>query len=389
MAKKRISELISVISFALLAAFFIFFVKIITENFDFFSSQKFNDIISFDYQKEANFENFLTKKKQLEKQDQKACFVVAGDLMPSRGVGQKLGQKGCEYVFGKIKKYFDSADFSIINLESPISDCPQLAPDTMEFCASKQIVNCLNSQSDEFSLGIDVALLANNHMMNFKEKGLQDTLESLEAKGILHIGAGKDQNQANTPIFVEKKGIKFGLLNYTDRDVLDVDYAAQGSNPGVNPMDFDLLKKGIAQAKEKADFIIVFIHSGTEYIQGANKRQIEFAHKAIDSGADLVVGSHPHVVQNAEIYKGKYIFYSLGNFSFDQMWSQDTRNGLVAKFCFDAKELENIELVPIQINDYSQPNFVLGDTAKNILNRLIIKKEDTEVLFFESGYKAV
>ncbi|HNZ83658.1 MAG TPA: CapA family protein [Candidatus Pacearchaeota archaeon] len=388
MANKRISELISLISFAILAVFFVFFINIIKDNFDFFSSQRFNDIISFDYQKEANFENFLAKKKQSGVKDSRACFVVAGDLMPSRGVGQKLRQKGCEYVFGKIKNYFDYADFSIVNLESPISDCPQLAPDTMEFCAPKEVAACLNSKSNEFSLGIDIALLANNHMMNFKEKGLQDTLDSLESKGILHIGAGNNQDQANTPIFIERKGIKFALLDYTDRDVLDINYAAQGDNPGVNPMDFDLLEKGIYQAKGKADFIIVFIHSGTEYVQEANKRQIEFAHKAIDLGAELVVGSHPHVVQNAEIYKGKYIFYSLGNFSFDQMWSQDTRNGLVAKFCFSEKELKNIELVPIQINDYSQPNFIFGDTGKEILKRLKIREKNTEILFFNNGYKS-
>ena len=112
------------------------------------------------------------------------------------------------------------------------------------------------------------------------------------------------------------------------------------------------------------------MHSGTEYVNDPNKRQIEFAHNAIDFGADLIIGHHPHVVQTIEKYKDKYIFYSLGNFIFDQMWSQETKEGLIVKFIFEKNKNIQFSIIPIVIEDYSQPRLANEEESTKILKRL-------------------
>jgi poly-gamma-glutamate synthesis protein (capsule biosynthesis protein) len=135
------------------------------------------------------------------------------------------------------------------------------------------------------------------------------------------------------------------------------------------------MKESIAQLRNQADFIIISLHAGIEYTGQPNQFQKDFAHNAIDVGADLVIGHHPHWVQSAEIYKDKYIFYSLGNFIFDQMWSEPTREGLVVKFIFNKQGIKSIELKPILIEDYSQPRFLEGERAKRIIERLKLPAE--------------
>ena len=111
----------------------------------------------------------------------------------------------------------------------------------------------------------------------------------------------------------------------------------------------------VMELRERVDIIVVSMHDGTEYAHASNVNQQKFAHTAIESGADLVIGHHPHVVQEVEMYQGKYIFYSLGNFIFDQMWSIDTRQGLAVKILLDKSGVKDVSYVPIMIDDYSQP----------------------------------
>jgi poly-gamma-glutamate synthesis protein (capsule biosynthesis protein) len=112
------------------------------------------------------------------------------------------------------------------------------------------------------------------------------------------------------------------------------------------------------------------MHAGNEYTDKPNDSQISFAHKAIDAGAELVIGSHPHVVQPVEKYKGKYIFYSLGNFVFDQMQSRDTKRGLAVKIIFNKEGVAKVSFYPVLIQDFSQPEFLEGSEATQVLSRL-------------------
>jgi poly-gamma-glutamate synthesis protein (capsule biosynthesis protein) len=117
------------------------------------------------------------------------------------------------------------------------------------------------------------------------------------------------------------------------------------------------------------------MHSGTEYVANPNARQVAFARAAVDAGADMVIGHHPHVVQTAEKYEGKWIFYSLGNFIFDQMWSQQTREGLGLKVFFQENAVLRIELMPVLIADYAQPAPYGGPAADKLVARLGVPVE--------------
>jgi len=167
-------------------------------------------------------------------------------------------------------------------------------------------------------------------------------------------------------------------------------------HPGTALMQKAKMIDAVGAAKGKADLVIVSMHSGIEYTGKPNDSQIDFAHGAIDAGADLVIGHHPHVVQMAEKYKGKYIFYSLGNFIFDQMWSQETREGLMIKIYFSKTGVSKISPVPIIIENYSQPRIANSAEAEKILKRLSIPLEKEEVYYwdesknnFEKGTRAV
>ena len=127
------------------------------------------------------------------------------------------------------------------------------------------------------------------------------------------------------------------------------------------------MQEGIQAARKNADVVIVSMHAGTEYTHHPNKTQKKFAHAAIDFGTDLVIGHHPHVVQSIEQYHGKTIVYSLGNFIFDQMWSQKTREGVVLKATISKTGVRDIDFVPILIEDYAQPRSVTGKQAEQIL----------------------
>ncbi|HYE22163.1 MAG TPA: CapA family protein, partial [Verrucomicrobiae bacterium] len=130
------------------------------------------------------------------------------------------------------------------------------------------------------------------------------------------------------------------------------------------------MTQDIASLDSKVDFLIVSTHMGTEYKRDPDPRNVELAHKAIDSGADMLIGHHPHWIQTIEEYNGKWIFYSLGNFVFDQMWSQDTKEGLTIFATFEDKTLKNIELRPVLIDDYCCPRWALSAEAQLILAKI-------------------
>jgi poly-gamma-glutamate synthesis protein (capsule biosynthesis protein) len=218
--------------------------------------------------------------------------------------------------------------------------------------------------------GFTILSLANNHIPNFGEQGLKDTFNYLHQAGIYYVGAGNNAEEAAAPVFMTIKGTKFAFLAYNDTDVVPPSYEATQNHAGTNFMRPDRMTEAIKRAKQNADIIIVSMHAGTEYTDDPNQSQITFAHAAIDAGADLVIGHHPHVIQPLENYKGKYILYSLGNFVFDQMWSEETRQGLTAKIFFTKTGVQKIEFQPILIEDYSQPRLLQDKEAEQILTQL-------------------
>ncbi|HLD34266.1 MAG TPA: CapA family protein, partial [Patescibacteria group bacterium] len=255
-----------------------------------------------------------------------------------------------------------SADVAIGNLESPIIAGEPVPTGSFSFRADPRSAEALKIA------GFDILSLPNNHIGNFGQEGWAKTFEYLKANELEYVGAGKKLDEMVNPLIKEVKGIKMAFLAY---GYGPVEYRATGKNAGMAIMDMEQLIQDINEAKEQgADLIIVSMHDGVEYVNDPSEHQRTFARAAIDAGADLVLGHHPHVVQKMELYKEKYIFYSLGNFVFDQMWSQDTREGLGLMIHMNKEGVTEIEYHPVVIDDYCQPNLATGEAAEAIISRL-------------------
>ena len=304
-------------------------------------------------------------KSSLAKNPPKPTTILAvGDIMLSRDVDTQMDKFGRLYPFQNTLDLTKNADFTLANLESPFREGNSV-PEAMVFGAEKASVEGLVAG------GFDAVNLANNHFGNQGQKGMITTFNTLKDNGIDYFGAGLNNVEAAKPLIKEINGQKIAFLGYTDIDVIPNSYIANQNSSGVNIMNIDNLKTDLKNARKKADFVIVSMHAGYEYTNSPSQRQRDFAHAAIDSGADLVIGHHPHVVQGVEFYKGKFIDYSLGNFIFDQPWSTETQQGLVAKFSLTFNHITKIELTPIHIYNWSQPKVITDQTEfEAILSRI-------------------
>jgi poly-gamma-glutamate synthesis protein (capsule biosynthesis protein) len=290
--------------------------------------------------------------KKLEPADN--VLVFGGDIMLSRTVNSKMEKyNDYSWPFSKINGLFKEADLAIANLESPfLKDANyQVLTGSFSFKANPKSVTGLVTS------GFDVLSLSNNHILNQGKKGLKDTKDILRENSIEYTGL-VEQNL----IVRESKGVKFAFLSYTYNNE---------SSLVANMDSLELLKEDIVRARQKADVVIVMMHAGVEYVREPNKQQVSFAHTAIDYGADLVVGHHPHWPQIIEEYQGKNIIYSLGNLVFDQMWSKETASGLTAKIFFKGTQITRIEYIPIIISDYGQAQLMPEGEQKQQLLKSI------------------
>lgn len=321
-----------------------------------------------------SFTLFKESKMQLPEREEYVSLIAVGDIMLSRRMAKKLKQEGMDFPFDKIRDYLKSGDIVFGNLESPITSGRRIRNDEMVFRTDPGIEIALRDA------GFNVLSIANNHMPDFRTKGIKDTLEYLSSAGIAFAGAGMNSADANTPAIIKRNGITFAFLAYNDSDVVPSFYGASETRAGTALMNIETMVESVKLAKEKSDFVIVSMHSGYEYKPKPNKRQIEFAHSAIDAGAELVIGHHPHVVQTMEKYKGKFILYSLGNFVFDQLWSEDTREGLIANVTFDKEGVRRIEFLAVYNSANYQPSVVDGEQAKRIIDRLETSLMETSLV---------
>lgn len=301
----------------------------------------------------------------LRDENREVSLIAVGDIMMSRTVAKKIkAKKDINYPFLKIKDYLKSADLVFANLEAPITAGPDVPTGSMVFH------NDPGAEKALAAANISIVSLANNHTPNYGQRGLLDTFKYLKAAGIKYAGAGKDEAEAFAPAVFEARGLKFALLAYNDSDVVPDSYGASSKRAGTALMNLAKMRQAVKAVRPKVDFVIVSMHSGKEYTETLTKSQTDFAHAAIEAGAELVIGHHPHVVQRVEKYKDKYILYSLGNFVFDQMWSEDTKRGMTAKIIFKKTGVSKIEFLPVKIEDYAQPRPLTGQEAEAVGKRL-------------------
>lgn len=315
--------------------------------------------------------------------ERKATFLAVGDIMLSRGVAAASDRAGsAEYPFSLLRNEFLAADFNFGNLESPVSGNDRRIGKGLVFNARRDHARALAAHK------FHIVNLANNHAMDQGFEGLKNTRTFLDEIGVKYTGTGADLNEAWRPAIVEANGIRIGFVgasyaSINDGGVARNDYVARVE-------DVDSLRSAIAKAKETSDLVVATMHAGIEYVRKPDKTQIAFAQAAIDAGADIVIGAHPHWVQIIDEYKGRPIFYSLGNFIFDQPWP-DTRTGLMLRISVrkggDAGPrgvIDSIELLPIMIENRSVPRLASEAEAKMILQKIgvqdrIIRPRPTEV----------
>ncbi len=323
-------------------------------------------ITNHDYDLAVTTHNFFVFTKGAPLQDTLISMLLFGDLMLDRHVKQQINRQGTEYLIknlaGPEKRFFRGLDIISANLEGAVTNNGEHYPPQKEndFAFSSNSIKVFRDYNFNFFN------LANNHAFDQGTLGLQETKENLEKLGIFYSGSYLPQTNNDTYriITIANKKIALVGLNYTfgkikEREVLS------------------LLKN----LKKQTDLIVINIHWGKEYASRQNDFQTNLAHKLIDNGADLIIGHHPHVVQGMEIYNNKPIFYSLGNFIFDQYFSPETQQGLAVGINFSHKI--SIYLFPF-VSHLSQVKLMRGEEKikflKNILRASVLSKEQSENL---------
>ena len=290
-------------------------------------------------------------------ENKNTTLFFVGDMMFTRGVKSSVEKNfGSDYnkLFENLPE-LKNADILFGNLEGGVSDIGNNVGGKYSFRVDPNILPVLKTA------GFDILSFANNHVGDWNISAFKDTLTRLKEIGILKTGAGMNKIDAETPIIIEKNGTKFGFLGFSD---VGPDWMkAKVDTAGILLASDPNLGEIIQNAKTKCDVLIVSFHWGEEYKLIHNKRQENLAHTAIDNGADLIIGHHPHVMEDMGEYKGKIIVYSLGNFIFDQHFSKDTMRGMLFSATFDGKNLVKTEQKIITLNKNYQPEGIFTPSS--------------------------
>ncbi|MDP3948069.1 MAG: CapA family protein [bacterium] len=276
-------------------------------------------------------------------------LLFVGDIMLARGVGMRVTKHNDpRYPFLFAAEQLSAADLVFGNLEGPISARGKNQGSIYSFRAEPRVALGLTFA------GFDVLSLANNHIWDWGAEALVDTVLTLEKNGIVPVGAGESEREANTPRILTAKDTRIAFLAYTT--LMPRALEAEGVRPGLSALGKAALM--VAEAKRGADLVIVSMHWGEEYEQRSNAAQQKLARELIEAGADLIVGHHPHVPQELERYQEGWIAYSLGNFVFDQYFSEETMGGAMLKVIVKENVIDSIELLPFRILATFQPDLV-------------------------------
>jgi poly-gamma-glutamate capsule biosynthesis protein CapA/YwtB (metallophosphatase superfamily) len=261
--------------------------------------------------------------KQNEVLSEDAEIIFVGDLMFDRYIREVANRKGNDFILKKITDDLNKSDFVVANLEGPITDKPSKSigsefesPENYIFTFNPNLISTLQKNN------IKLVNIGNNHILNFGKDGLEQTIDNLKNNSIEYFGDVRNNPSKGRYRIIEINKIKIGFVNYNQ-------FSKKSSENAL---------EDIRKIKNRTDFVVVYTHWGKEYENKANISQKKLAHSFIDEGADLIIGSHPHVVQEREIYNEKLIYYSLGNFVFDQYFKEETKRGLIAKIKFNKKD---------------------------------------------------
>lgn len=268
---------------------------------------------------------------QIGADDPHVKVLFGGDMLFDRSIRATMEEKGGDYLFSCIDSVLQENNLVVANLEGPITNHRSVSlgstvasPDNFTFTFPLSTAELLLAHN------IKVVNLGNNHITNFGLSGVRSSISSLQDAGVGYFGDPIEQTVA----YEEINGVPLAFINYNE-----FEYASTASTTMAQ-----------IRAARAADWIpVVYTHWGIEYATTAPAYSHELAHRFIDAGAEIVVGSHPHVVQDHELYAGKHIYYSLGNFIFDQYWMESVRSGLLVQVTFNSSGVAGIREIPIYL----------------------------------------
>ena len=264
---------------------------------------------------------------------------------------------------GAMRSLFQAADLAIANLESPTPKGWRQHNSGTTFTGNPALLRVVKEA------GFDFLSLANNHIGDGGILRIPETVAAVKAAGMSSGGAGANLAEAQRPWLTQVGGITVGIVAV---DQINPSYHARVNRAGSAPIGINEMRASIAAARAAgADFVIVFPHWGIEFQAQPTASQRRFARGAITAGADMVLGSHSHWAGAMEIIDGKPVFYSMGNFVFDQNWSVETSEGIVIESTFAGSRLVSTRMLPTVILNQSQPNFVdVQSDGVPIMNRV-------------------
>ncbi|MFD1095787.1 CapA family protein [Salegentibacter chungangensis] len=269
-----------------------------------------------------------------------------GDTMLGRGVNAKISETNYFYPWGDLLDFLKKTDLNILNLETTLTESKERVPKVFNFKAEPDKVQTL------IAAKIGAVTIANNHILDFSEKGLLETIEVLDKAGIRYVGAGKNKKEATEPLILDVKDLKLGLLGYTDNEPGWI----ASANPGTNYLevgDTERIKKDISALRKEVDILIVSYHWGPNMRVKPTRQFQDFAHKIIDFGADIIHGHSAHIFQGIEIYNKGLIMYDTGDFVDDYVVDPVLRNDRSFFFIIEADRsgLKKLKLIPVRIRN--------------------------------------
>ncbi len=301
-------------------------------------------------------------------------ILIAGDLCPLERVADLIAAKQYASVCRSVKPVIEAANYSLVNLECPVVEhpaqpIPKCGPNLKTTREAVDMVACA---------GFKAVTLANNHILDYGEVGMDDTLAALEHYGVDHVGAGRSLSEAQSVLYKQINGNSVAFVNCCEHEFS----IAGETTPGANPLDPVQQYYAIQDARAKADFVIVIVHGGHEYYQLPSPRMQDLYRYFIDLGADAVINHHQHCFSGCERYRGKPIFYGLGNFCFDNSTERNSiwNEGYMVKLSLGRGI--DFELIPyIQCNDMPEVLLCRGDDLRRFneridcLNRIIADRK--------------
>lgn len=294
------------------------------------------------------------------------CLAIVGDM--------EIDREDPEKVFDKVQVELQKADIRFGGLEASLSERGSPVQGKIILRHDPQMV------AGYLAGGFEVVAFASNHCLDYGVEPFLDTLELLDRHQVRYVGAGRNIEEARKPAIIEKKGTRVGFLSYLL--LLPLGWGAHSAKPGVAPVredalygppyvneeDLEAMILDIERTRPQVDVLVASYHWGASQSRTLTLSQKAVAHAAIDAGADLVIGRHPHILQGIEVYKGKAIFYALGNFVLDHyhpMFLPTVKESILVKCFIQEKAIRRLSFYPVFLGDDGRPEILTEKDGKS------------------------